>query len=41
LLMALGAWVAFALRKNRLAAVLTGLTFASPLLLHLSIAIVP
>ncbi len=28
LLMAIGAWVAFAFRKNRLAAVLTSLTFA-------------
>jgi hypothetical protein len=35
LLMAIGAWVAFAFRKNRLAAVLTGLTFAPPVLLYL------
>jgi len=28
LLMAIGAWVSYAFRKNRLAAVLTGLTFA-------------
>ena len=32
LLMAIGAWLAFAFRKNRLAAVLTGLTFAPPVL---------
>ncbi len=38
LLMAIGAWVAFAFRKNRLAAVLTGLTFAPPLLLYLFLA---
>jgi hypothetical protein len=35
LLMAIGAWVAFAFRKNRLAAVLTGLTFVPPVLLYL------
>jgi hypothetical protein len=35
LLMAIGAWVAFAFRKNRLAAVLTGLTFVLPVLLYL------
>ena len=35
LLMAIAAWVAFAFRKNRLAAVLTGLTFAPPVLLYL------
>ena len=35
LLMAIGVWVAFAFRKNRLAAVLTGLTFAPPVLLYL------
>jgi cytochrome c-type biogenesis protein CcmH/NrfF len=34
-LMAIGAWVAFALRKNRLATVLTGLTFVPPVLLYL------
>jgi hypothetical protein len=33
--MAIGAWGAFAFRKNRLAAVLTGLTFAPPVLLYL------
>ena len=36
LIMAISAWVAFAFRKNRLAAVLTGLTFAPPVLLYLS-----
>jgi hypothetical protein len=35
LLMAIGAWVAFAFRKNRLAAILSGLTFAPPVLLYL------
>jgi hypothetical protein len=35
LLMAIGAWVAFAFRKNRLAAVLTGLTFTPPVLFYL------
>jgi hypothetical protein len=35
LLMAIGAWVAFAFHKNRLAAVLTGLTFAPPVLFYL------
>jgi hypothetical protein len=35
LTMAISAWVAFAFRKNRLAAVLTGLTFAPPVLLYL------
>ena len=35
LLMAVGAWVAFAFRKNRLAAVLSGLTFAPPILFYI------
>jgi hypothetical protein len=35
LLMGIGAWVAFAFRKNRLAAVLTGLTFLPPVLVYL------
>jgi hypothetical protein len=35
LLMAIGAWVAFAFRKNRLAAVLTSLTFTPPVLVIL------
>jgi uncharacterized BrkB/YihY/UPF0761 family membrane protein len=39
LLMAIGAWVAFAFRKNRLAAVLSGVTFMPPLLLYLAMAI--
>jgi hypothetical protein len=34
LVMAVGAWIAFALRKNRLAAVLSGLAFAPPVLLY-------
>jgi uncharacterized BrkB/YihY/UPF0761 family membrane protein len=32
LLMAVGAWVAFAFRKNRLAAVLSGLTIVPPII---------
>jgi hypothetical protein len=32
--MSIGAWVAFARRKNRLAAVLSGLTFAPPVLFY-------
>jgi hypothetical protein len=35
LVMAVGAWIAFAFRKNRLAAILSGLTFAPPVLLIL------
>lgn len=35
LLMAIGAWVAFAFRKNRIAAVLSGLTFVPPIFLLL------
>jgi hypothetical protein len=41
LLMAISAWVAFAFRKSRLAAVLTGLTFMPPALLYLSLALGP
>jgi hypothetical protein len=37
LVMAIGAWIAFARRKNRLAAVLSGLTFAPPILFYLFI----
>lgn len=37
LLMAIGAWVSFGFRKNRLAAVLTGLTFAPAVLFILFI----
>ena len=35
LIMAIGAWIAFARRKNRLAAVLSGLTFAPPVLFYI------
>jgi cytochrome c-type biogenesis protein CcmH/NrfF len=35
LVMAIGAWIAFARRKDRLAAVLSGLTFAPPVLFYL------
>ena len=35
LIMAISAWVAFAFRKNRLAAVLSGMAFVPPVLLHL------
>jgi hypothetical protein len=35
LLMAIAAWIAFAFRKNLLAAVLTGLTFVPPVLFYL------
>jgi uncharacterized BrkB/YihY/UPF0761 family membrane protein len=35
LLLAIGAWVAFAFRKNRPAAILSGLTFVPPFLLML------
>jgi uncharacterized BrkB/YihY/UPF0761 family membrane protein len=35
LVMAIGAWVAFAFRKNRLAAILSGLTFVPAGLLYL------
>ncbi len=34
LVMASGAWVAFALRRSRLAAVLSGLSFAPPILFY-------
>jgi len=40
LVMAIGAWVAFAFRKNRLAAVLSGLTFAPPILFYIFLWIV-
>jgi hypothetical protein len=33
--MVVGAWIAFAFRKNRLAAILSGLSFAPPVLLLL------
>ena len=35
ILMVIGAWIAFARRKNILAAVLSGLSFAPPILLYL------
>ena len=37
LVMAIGAWIAFAFRQNRLAAILSGLAFAPPVLLYLVI----
>jgi hypothetical protein len=37
LVMAIGAWIAFAFRKNRPAAILSGLAFAPPILLYLVI----
>jgi uncharacterized BrkB/YihY/UPF0761 family membrane protein len=39
LVMAIGAWIAFAFRKNRLAAVLTGLTIVPPIFLFLLMAL--
>lgn len=39
LLLAIGAWIAFAFRKNRLAAVLSGITFLPPVLLMLIVSI--
>ena len=39
LVMAIGAWIAFAFRKNWLAAILSGLAFAPPVLLYLAIRI--
>ena len=41
LTMAISAWVAFAFRKNRLAAVLSGLTFAPAGLLYLALRFGP
>jgi hypothetical protein len=41
LTMAIGAWIAFAFRKNRLAAVLTGLPLVPPALLYLMLWIGP
>jgi hypothetical protein len=35
LIVAIGAWIAFACRKNWLASILSGLTFAPPVLLYL------
>ena len=39
LVMAIGAWIAFAFRRNRLAAVLSGLSFAPPILFYIFIFI--
>ncbi len=41
LVMAISAWIAFAFRKNWLAAILSGLTFVPPVLLYLVILIGP
>jgi len=41
LVMAIGAWIAFAFRKNRTAAILSGLSFAPPVLLYLAMWIGP
>ena len=39
ILLIIGAWIAFARRRNRLAAVLSGLSFAPPILFYLCLAI--
>lgn len=39
ILLVIGAWIAFARRKNRLAAVLSGLSFAPPILLVILVLI--
>jgi hypothetical protein len=39
ILLVIGAWIAFARRKNKLAAVLSGLSFAPPFLLFLIVLI--
>ena len=41
LVMAIGAWIAFAFHKNRLAVMLSGVTFVPPVLLYLVILIGP
>jgi hypothetical protein len=41
LVMAIGAWIAFARRKNWLAAILSGMTFAPPAVLYLLMWIGP
>lgn len=41
LVMAIGAWVAFAFRRNRLAAILSGLACAPPILFRLFMRIAP
>lgn len=40
LVMAIGAWIAFARRKNTLAAVLSGLSFAPPILFYIFLWVV-
>jgi hypothetical protein len=40
ILMAIGAWIAYARRKDTLSAILSGLTFALPILLFLVLVIV-
>jgi hypothetical protein len=35
IVMAIGAWIAFAKRKNALSAILSGLTFAAPVLIYI------
>ena len=39
LLMAIGAWIAFAFRKERLAAILSALAFLPPVLLYLALMV--
>src|SRR5512141_315361 len=39
IVLVIAAWIAFARRKNKLAAILSGLSFAPPILLYLCIAI--
>jgi uncharacterized BrkB/YihY/UPF0761 family membrane protein len=41
LVMAIGAWIAFAFRRNRLAAILSGLTFVPAGLLYLALRLGP
>jgi hypothetical protein len=41
LVLAIGAWVAFALRRNRLAAILSGLACAPPVLFYLFMRFAP
>ena len=40
LVMGIGAWIAFAFRKNRFAAVLSGLSFAPPILFYIFLWVV-
>lgn len=39
IVLVIAAWIAFARRRNRLAAVLSGLSFAPPILLYLCLAV--